>query len=124
MKPQDVAAAVQAGRTNRFDLLRNDGGSVTLNSSLLGGLDASGAVGVWRGRVEVDDTVLADGEEPLVACAIGNAGPAELDGLPLLVATSATDGVVDVAVAVPLVRKRALRPAEVRSRYGGPVAER
>lgn len=112
--PQEVALAVLAGRTKRFDLLRNDAGSVTLNGSLLGGVNASGSVGVWRGRVEVDDAVLSDGEESLVACAIGNAGPAELDGLPLLIGPSAEDGVVEVAVALPLVRNRLLRRPEVR----------
>ena len=111
--PAEVAAAVAAGRTARFDLLRNDGGSITMHAALLGGLDATGAVGVWRGRVEVDDTVLADGEEPLVACAIGNAGPVELDGLPLLTGASPTDGAVDVAIAVPRVHKRMLRPDSV-----------
>jgi hypothetical protein len=111
--PEAVAAAVGAGRTRRLDLLRNDAGSVTLHSSLLGGVDTSGAVGLWRGRVEVDDAVLADGEESLVACSIANAGPSYLDGLPLVAGASPEDGLVDVAVAVPVVSRRRLRKAEM-----------
>lgn len=111
--PATVAAAVAAGRTRRLDLLRTDGGSVTLHSSLLGGVDSSGAVGLWRGRIEVDDVVLADGEESLVACSIANAGPSDLDGLPLVAGASPEDGRVDVAVAVPVLNRRGLRKAEM-----------
>ena len=83
--PAAVAAAVLGGRTRRLDLLRNDGGSVTLDGALLGAADDAGRPLPWRGRVEVDDAVLTDGEEPLLACAVGNAGGyADLDGLPLL----------------------------------------
>jgi hypothetical protein len=111
--PAEVAAAVKGGRVRQMDLLRNDGGSVTMHSSLLGGLDAQGSVGIWHGRVEVDDAVLADGDEPLIACAIGNAGSTELDGLPLLTQAAPDDGVVDVAVAIPVVRQRLLRSPSV-----------
>ena len=58
----------------RLDLLRNDGGSVTLDGALLGGADDAGRAGAVAGRVEVDDAVLTDGDEPLLACAVGNAG--------------------------------------------------
>lgn len=109
--PAEVAAAVLGDRVRRFDLLRNDGGSVTLDGALLGG-DKPGA---WHGRVEVDDAVLSDGTDPILACAVGNAaGYAQLDGLPLLAAPDPADGVVEVAVAVPVVARRLLRPPRVR----------
>ena len=69
-----VAAAVLDGTPRRLDLLRNDGGSVTLDGALLGAADDAGRPLHWRARVEVDDAVLSDGDEPLLACAIGNAG--------------------------------------------------
>ncbi len=69
-----VAAAVLDGDVRRLDLLRNDGGSVTLDGALLGGVDEAGRPLHWRGRVEVDDAVLADGDEPVLACAVANAG--------------------------------------------------
>lgn len=101
--PADVAAAVLAGRYARFDLLRTDSGSVTLHGSLLGGADSDGRPVTWRGIVNVDDTVLTDGSDPLLACAVVNApgpGYAELDGLPLVPHPDPADGEVDVAVAV------------------------
>ena len=74
-----------AGPVRRLDLLRNDGGSVTVDGALVGGADEAGAAVPWRGRIEVDDAVLSDGTDPILACAIGNAGGyAEFDGLPLL----------------------------------------
>ena len=112
--PAEIAAATLGGRTRRLDLLRNDAGSVTMHSSLLGGIDGDGAVGVWRGRVEVDDVVLADGDDPLVACSISNAGPSEIDGLPLVTRAAPDDGVLDVAVAVLQVHRGMLRKASVR----------
>ena len=88
-----VAAAVLGGTVRRLDLLRNDGGSVTLDGALIGGADAEGRPMPWRGRVEVDDAVLTDGDEPVLACAVGNAdGYATLDGLPLLTAPDPADG--------------------------------
>ncbi len=113
--PADVAAAVLAGRTRRLDLLRNDGGSVTLDGALLGGSDETGRAVPWRGRVEVDSAVLSDGTDPLLACVVGNAGGyATFDGLPLLTDGDPTDGKVEVAVAVPVVDKRPLRKPRVR----------
>ena len=99
------------GTPRRLDLLRNDGGSVTLDGALLGAADDAGRPLHWRGRVEVDDAVLSDGDEPLLACAIGNAGGyATLDGVPLLTAPDPADGLVEVAVAVPVVVRSALGP--------------
>ena len=108
--PAAVAAAVLDGRVRRLDLLRNDGGSVTLDGALIGGADDAGRPLAWRGRVEVDDAVLSTGDDPLLACAIGNAGGyAELAGLRLLATADPADGVLEVAVAVPVV---------ARSRWG------
>lgn len=125
--PADVAEAVLTGQARRLDLLRNDGGSVTLDGALIGGADESGRPLPWRGRVEVDDKVLSDGNEPVLAAAIGNAaGYATLDGVALLSAPDAADGQVEVAVAVPAVtRSRWRRPRvrlEVRRARGRAVA--
>ena len=113
--PADVAAAVLNGPVRRLDLLRNDGGSVTVDGALLGGVDEHGRAVPWRGRVEVDDTVLSDGSEPIVACAVGNgAGYAEFDGLRLLATGDPTDGRVEVAVAVPTVVEQRFKGTKVR----------
>jgi Diacylglycerol kinase catalytic domain len=101
--PAAVAAAVVAGRARRLDLLRTDSGSVTLHGAMLGGADEGGRPVPWRAVVNVDDTVLTDGSDPLLACAVVNAdgaGYAELDGLPLVNRPDPTDGELDVAVAV------------------------
>ena len=115
--PAAVADAVLAGHTRRLDLLRTDGGSVTLHGALLGVADAP-----FAARIEVDDAVLADGSEPLVAALVANAGGyATLDGLPLAVSADPQDGVLDVAVALPvLTRWRRLR-VEVRRARGRAV---
>ena len=113
--PVEVAKAVLAGSSRRLDLLRNDGGSVTLDGALLGGADDNGAAVPWRGRVEVDDSVLSEGEEPILACAIGNGGGyAEFDGLRLLAEGNPADGRVEVAVAVPVVVKQRFKGTRVR----------
>ncbi|MEH0970082.1 hypothetical protein V6U77_02940 [Micromonospora sp. CPCC 205546] len=113
--PAAVAAAVLDGAPRRLDLLRNDGGSVTLDGALLGAADDSGRPLHWRGRVEVDDAVLSNGDDPLLACAIGNAGGyARLDDVALLAAPDPTDGLVEVAVAVPVVTRSALGSKRVR----------
>ena len=107
--PAAVAAAVLDGTPRRLDLLRNDGGSVTLDGALLGAADDAGRPLHWRARVEVDDTILTDGAEPLLACAVGNAGGyATLDDVALLTAPDPADGQVEVAVAVPVVVRSAL----------------
>jgi hypothetical protein len=120
-EPAAVAAAVLAGRHRRFDLLRTDHGSVTLRGSLLGGVtvppgetDAAAVAVPWRGRVEVDDAVLTDGDDPVLACAISNAGPVSVDGLPLITDAPPDDGRIAVAVAVPVRMKRGLRAPTVR----------
>ncbi|HEX2770964.1 MAG TPA: hypothetical protein VHN18_00870 [Micromonosporaceae bacterium] len=124
-QPAAVASAVLGGRARRLDLLRTDGGSVTLDGVLLGGAAKRRPV-PWRGRVEVDDAVLSAGDDPLLACAIGNAGGyAVLDGLPLLTGADPADGVVEVAVAVPVVARSLLRSrvrVEVRRARGRAVA--
>ncbi|GAA0426995.1 hypothetical protein Aca07nite_36320 [Actinoplanes capillaceus] len=113
--PAEVAAAVMNGPVRRLDLLRNDGGSVTLDGALLGGSDDEGRAVPWRGRVEVDDALLTDGEEPVLACVVGNAaGYAEFDGLRLLAEGDPTDGRVEVAVAVPIVVKQRFKGTRVR----------
>ncbi|WP_030438431.1 hypothetical protein [Actinoplanes subtropicus] len=113
--PRGVAEAVLSGRVRRLDLLRNDGGSVTLDGALLGGSDDDGRAVPWRGRVEVDDAVLSDGDDPILACVIGNGGGyAEFDGLRLLADGDPTDGRVEVAVAVPRVVKQRFRGTKVQ----------
>jgi hypothetical protein len=110
--PAQVAAVTLGDRIRRWDLLRTQG-STTLQGVLLGGLDGDDPAPL-RARIEVDDTVLSDGEEIVLACAIRNAGPSSVDGLPLVLGADATDGEVEVAVAVPTLRRRLVRPAEIR----------
>jgi len=112
--PHAVAAALLAGRERRLDLLRHDGGSVTLHGCLIGGVTASGTPAGWRGRVAVDNAVLTDGDEPIIACAIRNAGASTVDGLPLVIDADPADGRIEVAIAVPVVKRRLLREASVR----------
>jgi hypothetical protein len=113
--PEAVAGAVLDGTVRRLDLLRNDGGSVTVDGALVGGAGADGRAVPWRGRVEVDSTVLSDGSDPIMACAIGNGGAyAEFDGLRLLADGDPTDGRVEVAVAVPVIVKQRFRADKVR----------
>jgi hypothetical protein len=113
--PTDVAAAVLGGTVRRLDLLRNDGGSVTLHGTLLGGADEGGQAVPFTARVEVDDSVLTDGTEPLLATAVANAdGYTTVDGLPLATRVDASDGVLDVAVALPVTARRLLGRSETR----------
>lgn len=113
--PTEVAKAVLGGDVRRLDLLRNDGGSVTVDGALVGGVDEAGRALPWRGRIEVDDAVLSDGTEPIMACAIGNAGGyAIFDDLRLLSDGDPTDGRVEVAVAVPVTVRRRFRTTTVR----------
>jgi hypothetical protein len=102
--PAAVARAVLDGRVQRLDLLRNDGGSVTVHGTLFGRETP------WRARVDVDDTRLAGPDEEIVACAVANAdGYAYAEALPLAPGADPTDGLVSVAVAVPVT---------VRGRFG------
>ncbi|GAA2512672.1 diacylglycerol kinase family protein [Pilimelia columellifera] len=125
--PAAVAAAALAGRMRRVDLLRTDGGSVTLDGALIGSADGAGRSLPWHGRVEVDDAVLTDGADPVLAAAIVNgAGYATVSGVPVISAPDAADGLVDVAVAVP-ARARGLfgrrRPrVEIRRARGRAVS--
>jgi len=118
--PADVAAAVLGGRTRRLDLLRHDGGSATVHGVRLGGGDTP-----WFGKIAVDDLILADGTQRVLTCVVANAsGYAEVDGLPLTDPDPA-DGVLDVAVAVPVVKRGLLRrkvQVEVRRARGRAVA--
>jgi hypothetical protein len=100
--PADVAAVVLGGGVRRIDLLRNDGGSVTLHGALLGAADEHGRPLGWKARIDVDEKVLSDGSEALLGCAIANAdGYASMAGLPLVVNADPVDGVLDVGVALP-----------------------
>jgi hypothetical protein len=126
-EPAAVAAAVLAGRERRLDLLRTDSGSVTLDGALLGGIDEHGAAAGFRARIEVDDAVLTDGMEQVLVAAVANFDRyVSFGGLPLLAATDNTDGVIDVAVALPHTKRRLLGGAkvevEVRRAHGRAVA--
>jgi hypothetical protein len=120
-RPEEVAAAVLAGNVRRLDLLRNDGGSITLDGALIGGVDT------FLARVEVDDTVLADGTEPVLMSVVANASRyATVDGLPLVTAPAMDDGILDVAVAVPVASRGLFRrprvEIQVRRAHGRAVA--
>jgi hypothetical protein len=117
-QPAAVAAAVLGDRFRRLDLLRQDGGSVTLDGVLLGGSDEAGRARPWRARIEVDDAVLSPGDEPLLAAVVANAGGhLRPDGLPLVAGADPADGVVEAAVAVP-VRTRWRHKVRVEVRRG------
>jgi hypothetical protein len=120
--PAAVATAVLGGHVRRFDLLRNDGGSVTLDGALLGGADGTGRAVPFRAAINVDDTVLSTGREQLIAAVVANAaGYSAFDGLPLLVDPRPADGVLDVAVALAVRRRRRV-VVEVRRGRGRAVA--
>jgi hypothetical protein len=118
--PSMLAKAVLHAEPSRLDLLRNDGGSVTINGALLGGQRP------FQARIEVDDAVLAEPGEPLLACAISNAaGFTDVGGLPLTPSSSPADGLVTVAVALPVVGRhwgRRTTQVEVRRTSGRAVA--
>ncbi|WP_432982376.1 diacylglycerol/lipid kinase family protein [Dactylosporangium sp. CA-233914] len=125
--PADVAAAVLGGQVRRLDLLRNDGGSITLDGALLGGINTEGTASTYLARVEVDDAVLADGTEPVLMSVVANAERyATVDGLPLVTAPAIDDGMLDVAVAVPVASRRLFRrprvEIQVRRAHGRAVA--
>ena len=114
--PAEVVKAVLHGSPRRLDLLRTDAGSVTLDGSLIGGESP------YAARVEVDDAVLATPDEPIAACVVGNGTRyATVDGLPLVPGADPTDGVLDVAVAVPVRVRREVR-VEVRRARGRAVS--
>jgi hypothetical protein len=107
--PEQVAKAVLTGGVDRLDLLRNDGGSVTLRGALIGGAQP------WKGRVEVDDVILTAPEEQILACTVANDnGYAEVEGLPMATGADPADGLVNVAVAVPVARRSRFGRRQVR----------
>lgn len=118
--PHDVAKAVVAGQVQRTDLLRHDGGGVTVNGVRIGGGDAP-----FRGKIALDDHILSDGTEPIVTCVVANAGSyREIDGLGLC-EPDPTDGRLDVAIAVPYVHRGLVKRRtriEVRRAKGRAVA--
>src|SRR5262249_46493052 len=121
--PKEVAEALLDGTSRRVDLFRTDAGSVALHGALLGGLDAQGPAAARHGRVELDDTVLADGREPVIACAVANAdGYARLDEIPLAPAADPCNGRLTVAVAVPVRGGRSDVRIEVRRASGRAVS--
>lgn len=122
--PAAVAAAVLAGDYRRLDLLRHDGGSVTLDGALIGDTDPAGRAVPWRAVVEVDDSVLTQGDEPVLAVLVANAaGYARPDGLPLVTSADPADGAMEVAVAIPVRSRWRRRPRmEVRRARGRAAA--
>ncbi|PRY60420.1 diacylglycerol kinase family protein [Glycomyces artemisiae] len=118
-KPADVAEAVVSGAVKRTDLMRHDGGGVAVDGVRLGGGDRP-----WRGVVNLDDVVLADGSEQILACVVANAdGYAAADDM-VLAEPDPADGKIDVAVAVPVMagRFRKRLRIEVRRAKGRAVA--
>ncbi|THV41653.1 hypothetical protein FAB82_10525 [Glycomyces buryatensis] len=117
--PAEVAAAVMGGKVRRTDIMRHDGGGVCADGVRLGGGDRP-----WRGMVNLDDAVLADGSEQILACVVANAdGYAAADDM-VLAEPDPTDGKIDVAVAVPVTvgRWRKKVRIEVRRARGRAVA--
>ena len=107
-EPADVARAVLSQRVRRLDLLRHDGGAVTIDGALLGAADGSGQALTWRARVEVDDHILTDGTDAVLACAVAVAdGYREVGGVALVAESDPGDGLVEVGIAVPVVVKKA-----------------
>jgi len=116
-EPDAVAKALLVGRTRAFDLLRTDAGSVTLDGALLGGSDQAGRAVRFSARVDVDDVVLSDGREPLLAVSVLNADSyAVVDGLPMVLDPDPTDGRLNVAIAIPVIRGTLRRRVEVEVR--------
>lgn len=119
VRPGEVARAAVEGTVFRTDVLRHDGGGVCLDGVRLGGGDRP-----WRGVVNLDDAVLADGSEQILACVVANAdGYAGADDM-VFVEPDPADGRVDVAVAVPVMVGRLRRRVriEVRRARGRAVA--
>lgn len=113
--PEDVARAVLGSSVRRLDLLRQEGGGITLDGALIGAADEQGSPIAWRGHIEVDDAVLSRSSDPIVALSISNgSGASTLDGLPLVVNPDPADGLIDVAIAVPVTHKPLLGKPRVR----------
>lgn len=119
VKPVDVARAAVEGTVLRTDMMRHDGGGVCLDGARLGGGDRP-----WRGVVNLDDAVLTDGSEQILACVVANAdGYAAADDM-VLAEPDPGDGRIDVAVAIPMLVGRFRRKVriEVRRARGRAVA--
>jgi hypothetical protein len=115
LEPDVVATAVLEGAVRRCDLLRNDGGSVTLGGAHVGGGSP------WRARIDLDDVTLSDGTEPLWTCAVANLPTVvEAGQAPLVIAADGADGFLDVGVGVWHGRWR--RRLEVRRHRGRAVS--
>lgn len=118
--PQAVAKAVLGGTVKRTDVLRNDGGGVTIHGVRIGGGDRP-----WRAQIALDDTIITDGKESLVTSVVANGtGYAEVDGLPLCEPDPA-DGELNIAVATPVLHRGLIKRRtriEVRRGAGRAVA--
>jgi hypothetical protein len=113
--PEEVAHWTLGSSVRRLDLLRQDGGAVTLDGALLGAADENGTPIPWHGQIEVDDAVLSRGEDPIVALTVANGSAwSTLDGLPLAESPDPADGLIDVAIAVPVRHKPLLGKQRVR----------
>jgi len=118
-EPAEVARAAVEGEVLRTDLMRHDGGGVAVDGVRLGGGDRP-----WRGVVNLDDAVLTDGTEQILACVVANAdGYAAADDM-VLAEPDPADGRIDVAVAIPVLvgRWRKRVRIEVRRARGRAVA--
>jgi len=103
--PATVADVVVSGKVRRMDLFRNDRGSLTTHGVMLGGMaetdEGPARLMVHAARVNVDDTVLCEASEPLLACAIANGGGyARLGELALVADANPSGGRISVGVAV------------------------
>lgn len=118
-EPEDVAAAAVNGTVLRTDLMRHDGGGVCVDGVRLGGGDRP-----WRGVVNLDDMVLTDGTEQILACVVANAGGYAAADDMVLAEPDPADGRIDVAVAIPILvgRLRKRVRIEVRRARGRAVA--
>jgi diacylglycerol kinase (ATP) len=126
LDPAPAARAILTGRPRWFDLIRSDGGGgVVVNAVHVGlGAEAAERAGAFKGRlgklaypvgavaslfgprgwrlhVNVDDTVLADGNRKLLMVAIGN-GSSIGGGAALFPGADAGDGSLEVLVLGPV----------------------
>lgn len=119
--PSEVSEVTAAGNARRLDLFRNDRGGATLHGILLGTTVADsdrghGRLMAWQAHVAVDDTVLSDGGEPILACAVANAdGYTRLGRLPLLHAADPADGTIAVALALAVAGEVEVRRTRGRA---------
>lgn len=121
LDPEEAAEVILAGRSTPMDLLVDEVGEVVVNNVHLGtGAEAAKAGSGWkkklgkigypigalqtafkppvlRLRVEVDDRVLCDYDEPVLQVAVGN-GKTVGGGAPLTPDASPDDGRADVLV--------------------------